>query len=240
MKLNCDLGESFGVYTMPVDEDVMPHLDLANIACGFHGGDPLHIQRAIQLAVKHNVTIGAHPSYPDRQGFGRRHMTLTADELIALLHYQVGMLRSMCEFAGTSCEYVKPHGAWYHDIVQNSDVRHATFKAMQLMSLDCPIMLPAMCDSLLLVKDAEQYGLTIWFEVFADRAYLDDGSLAPRTQPGAVLNEKAALAQATQLVQHQAVTTITGQTLSLHADTLCVHSDTPAAVKLVQAIAKLI
>ena len=239
MKLNCDLGESFGAYTMPVDKGVMPHLDLANIACGFHGGDPVHIQRAIQLATKDNVAIGAHPSYPDRKGFGRRHMALTSDELVALLHYQVGMLRSMCEFAGTSCDYVKPHGAWYHDIVKNNEVRHATFKAMQSMALDLPIVLPATCDPSLLVKDADQYGLTIWFEVFADRAYLDDGTLAPRTQPVAVLSEKAALAQVSQLLQHQSVTTISGQSLVLNADTLCVHSDTPAAVKLVKAITQL-
>lgn len=240
MKLNCDLGESFGVYSMPVDEDVMPHLDLANIACGFHGGDPVHIQRAIELAIQHHVTVGAHPSYPDKQGFGRRHMALARHEIVALMHYQVGMLRSMCEFLGTSCDYVKPHGAWYHDIVKHAEVRHATFYAMEKMSLDLPIILPAICDPSLLQKDAAQYGLTIWFEVFADRAYLDDGTLAPRNQSGAVLNEQVALAQALQLIQHQSVTTVTGQTLSLRADTLCVHSDTPAAVKLVKALAEFI
>lgn len=239
MKLNCDLGESFGHYKVPVDEAVMPFLQLANIACGFHGGDPLHIKHAIALAKAHQVTIGAHPSYPDLQGFGRRHMVIPGPELGAILQYQVGMLHALCQFAGTRCEYVKPHGAWYHDIVTDAAVRNATFNALHEMQLNLPIMLPAICDNSALMHDAEAFGIEIWFEVFADRAYLDNGTLAPRGLKGAVLNEDAALTQAQSLIQQQQVTTMSGNTISLDAHTLCVHSDTPAAVALVQRIASL-
>ncbi|HAQ48929.1 MAG: 5-oxoprolinase subunit PxpA [Glaciecola sp.] len=239
MKLNCDLGESYGHYQVPVDEAVMPFLHLANIACGFHGGDPLHIKHAIALAKAHHVTIGAHPSYPDLQGFGRRHMVIPETELGAILQYQVGMMHAMCQFAGTRCEYVKPHGAWYHDIIANPLVRLATFQALQEMQLNLPIMLPATCDISALQQDANQFGITIWFEVFADRAYLDNGTLAPRGIAGAVLSEEASLAQAKSLIQQQQVVTMSGNIISLQADTLCVHSDTPAAVVLVQHIAKM-
>ena len=239
MKLNCDLGESYGHYQLPVDEAVMPFLQLANIACGFHGGDPLHIKHAIALAKAHNVTIGAHPSYPDLQGFGRRHMVIPEIELGAILQYQVGMMHALCQFAGTRCEYVKPHGAWYHDIVANATGRMATFRALKETQLNLPIMLPATADTSALQESAEQFGITIWFEVFADRAYLDNGTLAPRGITGAVLSEEDALAQAKSLIQSQQVVTMSGNILSLKADTLCVHSDTPAAVALVQQIATL-
>jgi UPF0271 protein len=149
------------------------------------------------------------------------------------------MLHALCQFAGTCCEYVKPHGAWYHDIVANASVRKATFQALQEMRLNLPIMLPATCDTSVLLEDAEQFGISIWFEVFADRAYLDNGTLAPRGITGAVLSEEASLAQAKTLIQQQQVVTMSGNIITLKADNLCVHSDTPAAVALVQQIAKL-
>lgn len=237
MQLNCDLGEGYGNYSMPVDEAIMPYLHQANIACGFHAGDPLHIKQAVALAIKHGVSIGAHPSYPDLQGFGRRSMAIESEELIAIIQYQIGALHAVCQFAGSHCQYVKPHGALYHDIVNNQTVRLACFSAIAATGLDLPVMLPATQTPFHLVNDAEKYGLKILFEAFADRAYLDSGLLAPRHMAGSVLDVTKALAQAKRLINHNEIVTISGQVLPLYADSLCVHSDSPEAVLLVQKIA---
>ena len=130
MKLNCDLGESFGAWTMGLDAEVMPHIDLANVATGFHAGDPLVIQHTLRLAGKHGVTVGAHPAYPDLVGFGRRSMICTREEIISKIHYQVAALDGMASCAGLELRYVKPHGALYNDMMTKSDVRMAIFEAL--------------------------------------------------------------------------------------------------------------
>jgi UPF0271 protein len=242
MLLNCDLGESYGNWTMGNDASVMPHIDQASIACGFHAGDPLTIRRTLALAAEHDVTVGAHPGYPDLVGFGRRSMSLSREELIANLHYQVAALDGMARSAGLTLAYVKPHGALYHDMMGEEAVRSALLQAVA--SYGAPnrllaLMIQATANAAQHRAEAHAVGVPLLFEVFADRCYADDGSLLPRSQPGAVHDREHMLAQVAQLHRNGSVTTHSGNTLELQFDTLCVHGDNAegvAAIKTVRAL----
>ncbi|BFT30513.1 5-oxoprolinase subunit PxpA [Alteromonas sp. D210916BOD_24] len=237
MKLNCDLGESFGAWSMPVENDIMALIDQANIACGFHGGDPVVIKHALRQAKANNVAVGAHPSYPDLQGFGRRSMSIPANELIPIIQYQVSALAGMAALCGTEVSYVKPHGALYNDMMKHADVRKAVFQGVaEFGHGKYALMVQATERNAELKKEAETLGLTLLFEAFSDRRYTDEGLLQSRLQPGAVLDEKAALAQAKQLIEDGTVTTCSGNILNLDADTLCVHGDTMGAVDIAREI----
>ena len=181
MLLNCDLGESYGSWTMGMDEQVMPHIDQANIACGFHGGDPLTINRTIRLAVQHNVSIGAHPAYPDLVGFGRRSMNLSHVEIVASVLYQVAALDGMAASAGASLSYVKPHGALYNDMMAKPPVREAIMEAIASYHRPFVLMLQATPEAELHKTEAAARGLQLVFEAFADRCYDDDGNLLARS-----------------------------------------------------------
>jgi UPF0271 protein len=240
MLLNCDLGESFGSWTMGLDEEVMPHIDQANIACGFHAGDPLTMRATLALAARHGVSIGAHPAYPDLVGFGRRSMDLSADELIATLHYQVAALEGMALSQGLELAYVKPHGALYNDMMAKPGVRAAILQALQSYHRPLPLMLQATPAARQHRMEAEALGLRMLFEAFADRCYDDDGSLLSRRKPGAVHNRERMLAQVEQLQNEGTVTTVGGKRLPLQADTLCVHGDNLEGVQAIQAIRALV
>ena len=240
MLLNCDLGESYGSWTMGLDAEVMPHIDQANIACGFHGGDPLTMRNTLALAAAHGVSIGAHPAYPDLVGFGRRSMTLSADELIATLHYQLAALDGMATSAGLSVDYIKPHGALYNDMMANADVRATVMQALASYHRPLPLMLQATPEASTHRSEATAMGLEIWLEAFADRCYDDDGKLLSRRLPGAVHNREKMLAQVAQLQTEGSVTTISGHTLTLAADTLCVHGDNPEGVQAIREIRALV
>ncbi len=240
MRLNCDLGESYGSWTMGLDAEVMPHIDQANIACGFHGGDPLTIRNTLQLAAQHDVSVGAHPAYPDLVGFGRRSMALSSDEIIASLHYQISALDGMAKSAGLSLDYIKPHGALYNDMMAKSEVRLAIMQAIADYQRPLPLMLQATPDATSHRSEAGQLGLDLMFEVFADRCYDDDGKLLSRRKPGAVHDREKMLAQVAQLIEHGSLTTVSGHTLSLEADTLCVHGDNPEGVQAIREIRSLV
>jgi UPF0271 protein len=240
MRLNCDLGESYGSWTMGLDAEVMPHIDQANIACGFHGGDPLTIRNTLQLAAQHDVSVGAHPAYPDLVGFGRRSMALSSDEIIASLHYQISALDGMAKSAGLSLDYIKPHGALYNDMMAKSEVRLAIMQAIADYQRPLPLMLQATPDATSHRAEAGQMGLDLMFEVFADRCYDDDGKLLSRRKPGAVHDRDKMLAQVAQLIEHGSLTTASGHTLSLEADTLCVHGDNPEGVQAIREIRSLV
>ncbi|WP_404343376.1 5-oxoprolinase subunit PxpA [Pseudoalteromonas mariniglutinosa] len=239
MKLNCDLGESFGQWQMGLDQHVMPHIDMANIACGFHAGDADVIAATLKLAKQHNVTIGAHPSYPDKQGFGRRSMAMDASELYHCLHYQIAALAGMANVHGLSLSYVKPHGALYNDMMKNKDILHTVMQSVADYPLPLELMLLATQSATQHQKQARALGLTVIFEAFADRQYTDEGNLVPRSQSGSVLNKTALLAQVTQLAKDGTVTTQSGNILTLNADSLCVHGDNHAAINLIQEIKAL-
>jgi len=240
MLLNCDLGESYGSWTMGLDADVMPHIDQANIACGFHGGDPLTLRRTLALAAAHGVAVGAHPSYPDLVGFGRRSMDLSADEIIASLHYQVAALEGMALGQGLALAYVKPHGALYNDMMAQPAVRAAIMQALADYHRPLPLMLQASPAAAQHRTEAAALGIGVMFEAFADRCYDDDGSLLSRRRPGAVHTRERMLAQVEQLQQRSTVTTVGGAQLPLQADTLCVHGDNPEGVQAIQAIRALV
>jgi len=241
MKLNCDLGESFGAWSMPVESDIMAVIDQANIACGFHAGDPLVMKQAILLAKQHNVAIGAHPAYPDLQGFGRRSMAIATNELVAMIQYQVSALSGMAELCETTISYVKPHGALYNDMMKNLAVRRAVMQSIAEINVQSPhapltLMVQATSQNTAIEKEATEWGLPLFFEAFSDRRYTDEGLLQSRTMEGAVLDEKSALQQAKQLVSTGTVTTASGNTLKIEADSLCVHGDTKGAVSIAQKI----
>ena len=241
MKLNCDLGESFGAWSMPVESAIMGEIDQANIACGFHAGDPLVMKQAIRLAKQHDVVIGAHPAYPDLQGFGRRSMAIAADELSAMIQYQVSALSGMAKVCGANVSYVKPHGALYNDMMKDTAVMRTVMKSIaeiNMQSLDSPLalMVQATSQNTALKEAAQEWGLPLYFEAFSDRRYTDEGLLQSRLIEGAVLSESDALLQAKQLISSGTVTTASGETLAIEADSLCVHGDTKGAVSIAKKI----
>ncbi|CCQ09259.1 Lactam utilization protein LamB [Pseudoalteromonas luteoviolacea B = ATCC 29581] len=240
MWLNCDLGESFGAWTMGLDEHVMPHIDAANIACGFHAGDPDVMANTLVLTKQHNVKIGAHPSYPDKQGFGRRSMKLKPQELIHCLHYQIAALEGMAKVQGLTLDYVKPHGALYNDMMDDVAILKTVMQAVSSYPSPLKLMILATKEQKAHRHLAEQYGLPLYFEAFADRLYTDEGKLVARTKPNAVHDKETMLEQVKSLSQSGYVVTENGKKLYLTADTLCVHGDNSAAVREIQAINALL
>ncbi|GHG77000.1 UPF0271 protein [Alishewanella longhuensis] len=238
--LNCDLGESFGSWQMGLDSQAMPYIDQANIACGFHAGDADVIKRTLTLAKQHSVTIGAHPSYPDLQGFGRRSMQCSEQEIINLMHYQIAALDGMAQCQGLQLSYIKPHGALYNDMMSKPTVWQAVLQAVASYYKPLKLMILATNEAEQYQQQASTLGVTLLLEAFADRRYTDQGKLTPRTQPGAVLHGSEVLQQVQQLLNYGSVTTESGKALPLHADTLCVHGDNLAAISQLQQIRELI
>jgi len=225
LTLNCDLGESYGSWKMGLDEQAMPHIHQANIACGFHAGDAIIMRKTIQMAKDNNVSVGAHPAYPDLQGFGRRSMNCTHDEIVAYVQYQIGAIEGMAKSMGVSLDYVKPHGALYNDMMAKDSVRAAVMEAVASHHSKPALMLQAVPENAQHKTEAEKLGLKLHFEAFADRCYDDDGKLLSRLKEGAVHTREKMMSQVKQLIQSKTVTTVSGETLPLLADTLCVHGD---------------
>ncbi len=235
--LNCDIGESFGAWTMGLDAEVMPFIDCANVACGFHASDPQTMRRTVALAAEHDVTVGAHPAYPDLVGFGRRSMACSPDEVENILLYQIGALDGICRAEGTQVRYVKPHGALYNDMMRKPELLRAVMKAVIAYSPSLPLMLMSTRDNSAAQAVADELGVTLWFEVFADRAYDAAGMLVSRALPGAVYHDaETVVAQAISLARGDALTASDGSALRLRADTLCVHGDNAGSVAAVQRI----
>ncbi|MDI3325810.1 5-oxoprolinase subunit PxpA [Pontibacterium granulatum] len=236
IKLNCDLGESYGAWTMGLDAAVMPHIDQANIACGFHAGDPLVMQRTLALAKENNVMVGAHPGYADLVGFGRRSMNCQPAEIVALMHYQISALDGMARTQGLELSYVKPHGALYNDMMAKDEVRAAVMQSVAEFHRPIALMLQATPQCELHREEAKAVGIEVLFEAFADRCYDDDGKLLARSKPGAVHNREKMLAQVEQLCREGTLTTVSGNILRIEADTLCVHGDNEEGVRAIEAI----
>ncbi|MCE8031801.1 MAG: LamB/YcsF family protein [Halomonas sp.] len=235
--LNCDMGESFGNYSLGLDSEVMPYVDCANIACGFHASDPHVMRRTVRLAVEHGVRVGAHPAYPDLMGFGRRSMACSPAEVEDLVLYQVGALAGICQAEGTSIRYVKPHGALYNDMARDAELLRAVMRAVRSFDPNLPLMLMATADPEPSRRLAEEMDMAIWFETFADRAYDAKGHLVSRRLPGAVHHDQATIvAQAVSLARGEPLEASDGTLLQLPCDTLCVHGDNPESVAAVRAI----
>ena len=232
--LNADVGESFGPYVIGNDERMFRHVTSANIACGSHGGDPSVMRRTVRLAVARGVSPGAHPGYADLMGFGRRDIAMDPQELEDLVVYQVGALAGMAAAEGTRLEHVKPHGALYNRAARDRPLADAIARAVR--AVDARLILFGGSGSRL-VEAGDALGLHTAAEVFADRAYRPDGSLAPRREPGAVITDPAAVAErALRLVRSGEVATVTGEVIALRRDTICLHGDTPGAGDIAAAV----
>ncbi len=232
--LNCDMGESFGRYTIGSDEAMMPYITSANIACGLHAGDPLVMERTVRLAQEHGVGIGAHPGFPDLQGFGRRVMQLAPEEAEAFVLYQVGALAAFAKAAGAELVHVKPHGALYNLAARDRPLAEAIAQAVARFSRQ--LILVGLANSLL-VEAGLEAGLPVAREAFADRAYEADGSLRSRRLPGAVLEDPAQAAeQVVRIAQEGLVVAYTGEEVPVQAETICLHGDTSTAVEIAKTI----
>ncbi len=236
IQLNCDMGEGFGIYTLGLDEQIMPHIDMANLACGFHASDPLTMHQSISLAKKHNVTIGCHPAYPDLVGFGRREMSCSSEEIVAFVIYQLGALDGLCRSRGMEVSYLKPHGALYNMMMKDDTVFKAIAKAISLYDKEIKLMILSTLENARYEIMAQHYRIKLLYEVFADRSYDDEGRLVPRSQEGAVLNHDQAIKRAKLLLDRGVIETISGKERKLQADTLCVHGDNQEAVEMVKAL----
>ena len=229
--LNCDLGESFGAYTMGMDAEVIPKVTSVNVACGYHAGDPLIMEKTVALAKQHGAAIGAHPGFPDLMGFGRRQMVVTPEEAGAYVKYQVGALMAFAKGHGLRLQHVKPHGALYNMAAKDEKLSEGICKA--IYSIDPELIFMGLAGSVML-EAAERIGLKTASEVFADRAYNDDGSLVARSKPGAVIHDpEAAVARAVKMAKEGKVISINGKEIDIRADSICVHGDNPKAIETV-------
>jgi UPF0271 protein len=232
--LNCDLGESFGAWTMGDDAGVMPWITSANIACGFHAGDFSTMRQSVLLAKRHGVAIGAHVSLPDLQGFGRRAMKVSPDEAHALTLYQIGALSAFARAADLRIAHVKPHGALYNMAAKGARLADAIARAVR--DFDAQLILVGLAGSEL-PKAGAALGLAVAHEAFADRRYEADGTLTPRGTEGAVIEDvDAAVAQAVQIATQGNVDIRNDGTLALRADTICVHGDRPDAAQFARRL----
>lgn len=240
MKLNCDLGESFGSWEKGLDELAMQNIDQANIACGFHAGDPLVMHRTLLLAKENNVVVGAHPGYPDLVGFGRRSIKCSIEEIESMMTYQIAAIDGMAKSLAINVEYVKPHGALYNDMMIDETTRLAVMRATARYHKPLKLMIQATADFKAHKQEAQQYGLSLIAEGFADRRYDDNGRLLSRNETGAVLNKEQMLAQVQQLKESGTVTTASGLSLALELESLCVHGDNTAGVEAIKLIKQLL
>ncbi len=232
--LNCDMGESFGAWSMGHDAEVMGSITSANVACGFHGGDPEVMRRTVRLARQCGVAVGAHPGLPDLVGFGRREMKVAPGELEDMMLYQIGALAAIAAAEGVRLQHVKAHGALYN--MTNRDPELAAAIARAVAAFDKSLILLGLPDSAL-VRAGERAGLRTAAEAFADRAYEPDGSLASRRKPGSVLHDPSVVvARAVRMVREGGVEAVDGSWVPLKVDTICTHGDTPGAHELVRQL----
>ena len=234
VNLNADLGESFGAWTMGQDEALLGLVGAANVACGFHAGDPLVMRTTVRTALAAGVDIGAHPAYPDLQGFGRRPMVMAPAELEAAVIYQIGALAGMAAAEGGRLSHVKPHGALNNQACEDPVLADVVARAVRAVDRGLILLAPALSA---LLAAGERAGLQVAAEIFADRTYTDAGTLLPRSQPGAVLHDAAAVdAHVTRMLETGGIVSLSGRVLPTAMHSICVHGDTPGAVAHVRRL----
>ena len=233
--INCDMGESYGRWTLGHDEEVMPNITSANIACGFHGGDPHVMRKSVELAVQHGVAVGAHPGLPDLQGFGRRRMEVSPEEIKEIHRYQVGALWAFAKASGTTLQHVKPHGIQYHMFEENLPLGRAAAEGVVELDPELILMTMAMTKY---DAEARKTKARVAAEGFADRVYADDGQLVSRKlgKDALVSDPAKAAEQAVRMVMEGKVKTITGKTIDVKVQTICIHGDSPGSDKIVAAV----
>ncbi len=241
IRLNCDMGESFGIWKMGKDEEIMPYISLANLACGFHASDPLTMTRSVELAKKYNVTIGAHPSYQDLVGFGRRSIQCSLEEIKSIVLYQIGALNAFCKLHNTTVSYVKPHGALYNDMMKDVNIFKAILSAISSYDKNIKLMVLSTPTNEAYEHTAMLYGVGLIYEVFADRNYNDDGTLVSRMLPNAVISDELEVMQRiSNLKDRGYLDSVNGQKLFIKADTVCVHGDGENALAFIKAVQKVV
>ena len=232
--LNSDLGESFGSYTLGMDDGVIPLISSANIACGYHAGDPVVMEKTVALANRAGVQVGAHPGFPDLMGFGRRNMNVTPAEARAYILYQLGALSGFCKAQGVVMQHVKPHGALYNMAARDYSLSRAVCEGIREFDPDLIVLALSGGE---LVRAAEDLGLPVAREVFADRAYEEDGSLVDRRKEGAMItDEDEAVRRVVRMVKEKKVRAITGKDIPIEPDSVCVHGDGAKALAFVEKI----
>jgi UPF0271 protein len=233
LDLNADMGESFGAYTMGDDSALLQYVTSANVACGFHAGDPGTMRRTVALAAARGVAVGAHPGLPDLQGFGRRVMAVSPEEVYDIMVYQIGALAAFAAAAGTRLNHVKTHGALYNMTARDRALAQAVARAAR--DVDPGLLIYAASPNI--AEAAQEAGLGVAYEVYADRSYQDDGSLTPRSQPHAMIEDvEQSIAQVRRMVREGVVRALSGKDVQVRADTLCIHGDQPGAVRFAQRI----
>jgi UPF0271 protein len=232
--LNADMGESFGAWTMGDDAALMPWVTSANVACGFHAGDPATIAATVALAMKHGVAIGAHPGLPDLQGFGRRTLQVTEEQVYQMTLYQAGAVRAFAEAAGGRLHHLKAHGALYNMAARDEALSRGLVRAVRALGDDVQMYVLAGSPMETVARDA---GLSVRCEVFADRRYMPDGTLVPRTRSDALITDEAeSVAQVLRMVREGRLVAVDGTAVTVRADTVCIHGDKPTAVPFVRAL----
>lgn len=232
--LNSDMGESFGAYKLGGDEEIIKYVTTANVACGWHAGDPVVMNKVVKMAKEQSVMVGAHPGYPDLMGFGRRKMFLSSDEVKNYVRYQIGALSAFTQSYGMKLQHVAPHGAMGNQCQTDEHLATAIVEAIKEFDKD---LIVYYCAGAVLGDIAESQGLRTACEIFADRAYMDDLSLAPRSMEGSMItDEELAISRCVRMIKEGKVTSINGKELDIKGDTLCVHGDGPKALAFVQRI----
>ncbi len=235
--MNCDMGESFGAYVMGMDDEVIRHVTSANVACGFHAGDPVVMSRTVRMAAERGIAVGAHPGFPDLMGFGRRGMDCTFEEIRCYIIYQVGAIQAFCKAHGVALQHVKPHGSLYNMAVENEAMARVIAEAVAHVSPELLLVSLADRNAPGMRKIAVETGLRVAFEAFPDRAYTAQGTLASRRKPGAVIHDPETVARrALMMVTEGRVIAEDGSSLPLEVDTLCVHGDNPASVEIARHV----
>jgi UPF0271 protein len=235
--INSDIGESFGAYKIGLDEEVIPHITSANIACGFHAGDPGVMRKTISLVRQYGIEAGAHPGFPDPMGFGRRNMDATMEEIQDYIIYQTGALQAFAISQGLKLQHVKPHGALYNMAVANPKIWDAIAEAVAKVDRELILVVLATSKRDPLLDIGKRHRIRIAFEAFPDRAYTKEGSLVSRREKGAVIHDHEIVAKRSlKMALEGKVVAIDGTEIDLKADTLCVHGDNPAAVQMVKKI----
>jgi UPF0271 protein len=239
IKLNCDMGESFGIWKMGFDEEIMPYIDMANLACGFHASDAVTMNKSVILAKKYSVTIGAHPAYQDLVGFGRRSILCSLEEIKSIVLYQLGALNAFCKAHGTGVSYVKPHGALYNDMMRDENIFKAVLSAISSFDKNIKLMILSSAKNEQYEYTAKLYNINLLYEVFADRNYNNDGTLVARSNDDAVIHDELQVAsRVVNLKEKGFIHSLNGEKLFLKADTICVHGDNANALEFIKLLKK--
>ncbi len=239
IRLNCDMGESFGIWKMGNDEEIMPYADMANLACGFHASDAVTMNRSVLLAKKYNVTIGAHPSYQDLIGFGRRSILCSLEEIKSIVLYQLGALNAFCKAQGTAISYVKPHGALYNDMMRDENIFKAILNAISSFDKNIKLMILSSSKNEEYEYTAKLYSINLIYEVFADRNYNDDGTLVSRIHENAIIHDELDVADRVLTLKERGyLNSLNGKKLFLKTDSVCIHGDNEKAFEFIKLIKK--